>query len=481
MELYPSQPLTSRFIEAFAPGLLSPAGLHGKLRAKMYSVVVAAAGRLAGYEPLPSVEAPCSTASRSIVDVSDRVLVIGAGVAGLAAAAKSAEYGVKVVLAEATSVLGGFVRLLGGEASEAARRLVKAVERSGRVKILTGASYIGLYDEGHAVVASDSILLARRGIPVVYAAGSEAPPPLAIGNDLPGVVSASYLLELVEAGYRPRSIAVIGAGPWAMEVAEALAEKVEKVYVVARREQLVRDAPGRVEVVEAGEVVFQGRGRLDEVPVDGRHLRVEAAASAVSEYPNALAAYAAGYRATYCSSVGTIVPEPVRPEPGWLEDRSWLIPAGSAAGDYELEAALAGGELAGAIAAWRLGRASEEDVKAAYQAYRRVSRIAGCSPDSTDVATRPPVLLSSSVKGLQFVDLDEDIVLGDVIEAWERGYHGMELLKRATGLGTGLEQGRFSAVTAALILSHLYRVPVNSIGVFRARPPLSLPQVSLLA
>jgi sarcosine oxidase subunit beta len=59
-----------------------------------------------------------------------------------------------------------------------------------------------------------------------------------------------------------------------------------------------------------------------------------------------------------------------------------------------------------------------------------------------------------------------------VEEAVRRGYRGLEVIKRYTGVGTGLCQGRFCLPDALLVLATLEARPPPSVGTITQRPPL---------
>ena len=66
----------------------------------------------------------------------------------------------------------------------------------------------------------------------------------------------------------------------------------------------------------------------------------------------------------------------------------------------------------------------------------------------------------------------EDVLLTELVEANARGYRGIEVVKRYTGLGTGLCQGRYCLPDALLILSILEGRPPAQVGYITQRPPV---------
>ena len=66
----------------------------------------------------------------------------------------------------------------------------------------------------------------------------------------------------------------------------------------------------------------------------------------------------------------------------------------------------------------------------------------------------------------------EDVLLEEVEEAVRRGFRGMEVVKRYTGVGTGLCQGRYCVPEALLVLAALEARPPVDVGTITQRPPL---------
>ncbi|MGI0155398.1 MAG: (2Fe-2S)-binding protein, partial [Thermoplasmata archaeon] len=66
----------------------------------------------------------------------------------------------------------------------------------------------------------------------------------------------------------------------------------------------------------------------------------------------------------------------------------------------------------------------------------------------------------------------EDVLLEEVEAAVDAGYRGIEVVKRYSGLGTGLCQGRYCLPDALLVLSLLEGRPPPEVGYITQRPPV---------
>ncbi len=447
--------------------LTASESLHGWPAKTMPLSSTLLATKILGLEPYLG-EDNAEAGELRLESISERVVVIGAGLGGLVAAEELHRAGIKTVIMDYSRGTRHIHYLLG---DDEARRIIGKLGNE-----VVPARYIGRYDEGHAFLFSDALYITRG--PVIYAMGGEAPPPVTVNNDLPGIVSASYGLELVgRLGYRPRRVVVLGYGYFAPRVADWFAERGVEARLVALKGSLP-ERPERAEFVEAERVEgFLGAERVEAVIVDGERFSADMVVSALGIYPDSPPVYAAGYRPVYLGTCYRFVPEVPEPSTS-LEDHGGLVAAGIAAGYEWLEAVKASARYAAALVAHAMGKVSESDVEHYYQELRRaIDKQTKYCPE----ISRPPVWLSGEIGGLQLIDLDEDLALYHIYSAWSKGYKRMEMLKRVTGLGTGPDQGRFSATTAAIILAAMSGADPSEIGIFRPRPPYFVPEAHLLA
>jgi sarcosine oxidase subunit alpha len=73
-------------------------------------------------------------------------------------------------------------------------------------------------------------------------------------------------------------------------------------------------------------------------------------------------------------------------------------------------------------------------------------------------------------KGKEFVDLDEDLQIRDLTNAFQEGFDSSELLKRYSTVGMGPSQGKHSNLNALRILARLREESVDAVGHTTARP-----------
>ena len=205
-------------------------------------------------------------------DWNGDVLVIGAGPAGLAAAAECADGGLRVLLADENQRPGGQIdrrRFL--DPKEAAARTARAADRAagGERLLPAGVEHRpetvchGFDDEGRAVLSRGGELFHAAASRVVLATGAvEKVLPLP-GWTLPGVMTAGAAQTFLKgSGLFPyRKVLVAGSGPLLLAVAAQLVRAGVTVVEVAEAAGPRRLAPqDPVRALTAPRLLAQGAG-----------------------------------------------------------------------------------------------------------------------------------------------------------------------------------------------------------------------------
>jgi sarcosine oxidase, subunit alpha len=97
--------------------------------------------------------------------------------------------------------------------------------------------------------------------------------------------------------------------------------------------------------------------------------------------------------------------------------------------------------------------------------------VAGFATGEGIPETAPYFAVPSGEKSEQFVDLQRDQTVGDIEAAVDAGLRNVEHIKRATYIGTAVDQGRTSGALAAEIVSALLGAGPGDQGPTTARPP----------
>ena len=213
-------------------------------------VSIAALKRYAADVNLERAEAVSATCPPNPVKTGRRAAVIGAGPAGLTAAASLAAKGHSVTVYEAMPEAGGMLRYGIPEyrlPKDVLRREIAILENLG-IEIRTGVRVGKDVTFGQLRADNDA---------VIVAAGAWVSSKMRVpGEELPGVYGGIDFLRAVATGDRPRlgkRVAVCGGGNTAMDACRtAVRLGAEKVYTIYRRTRAEMPAED-VEITEAEE------------------------------------------------------------------------------------------------------------------------------------------------------------------------------------------------------------------------------------
>lgn len=403
------------------------------------------------------------------------VLVIGAGPSGLAAALAAAERGAQVLLIEETAQPGGsgLYARAGDSVDARIEQLTAAVVAHPRIELLTRTFASGYYaDHWVALVSGDHLVKVRAGA-VVVAQGAFEQPAVFRGNDLPGVMLASgaqrllYRYSVAPAsriavltanaeGYSAaldaaaRGIAVVGVldlRPAASSSESAIIEAVRargiSIRFAARPVEAQAGADRRVREIEFEVVDRDGAPSRHRWVIDGLWMSVGFA-------PANQLLHQAGAKMRYEPATQQFVPDRLP---------AGVFACGKVAGYYgvadRLEHGRETGERAAAHASF-----GEAPTKALALATAAAAR--GSPSHEYPVFPHPA--------GKEFVDLDEDLQLRDLENAFLEGFDSSELLKRYSTVGMGPSQGKHSNLNALRILAKLRNEPIEAVGATTARP-----------
>jgi sarcosine oxidase subunit alpha len=370
-------------------------------------------------------------------------VVVGAGVAGLRAATEAAEAGHRVLLVDERSWLGGTAAagdlvdgtpVLSWVATTGA-----ALASVGDVTVLTDATALGVYDDGSVVVYERSTPAERlhhvRARHVVLATGAHERPIGFAGNDLPGVMLASAARLYAErfgvlAGARAVVFSTNHAGH---ETALALAAAGLNVAAVVdpgdggRAGEAARGAG--IEVRTGWAVAAaHGDASVESVSLQGPDGSVE-----TIEADLVLVSGGWNPACQLWRGIGGGL--------RWHEDRACFVPDGDRPPWLSIVGAAAG------------------DV-----------------PTSVPFWYTPAADLST-----HFVDLQRDSTVADVLEAVGHELRSTEHVKRATYIGTAIDQGRTSGALTAAIVNEAWGEGPGAQGPTNSRPPYTPVPYSVLA
>ncbi|MEV6302868.1 2Fe-2S iron-sulfur cluster-binding protein [Actinoplanes sp. NPDC051861] len=401
------------------------------------------------------------------------VLIIGAGPAGLAAAAVAAASGARTIVVDDQPRAGG--SLLGtGEHLDWVAGVVDALRAAPETRLLTRTTAFGYYDDNYVVAVerrtnhlgaqapahrSRERIWRIRARRVVLATGAHERSLAFDGNDLPGVMLASAARTYLNRyGVLPgRRAVVLTTNDSAYAAALDLHAAGVEIAAVAD----LRDAPGPQwarRCAERGIPLLTGTAAAG---VTRPERRAEADLMLVSGGWNPVGALysQAGGRLSYDTTIGAF-----RPDGGC---RQALEVAGAARGAYPLNLCLSEGAAAGMRAAEAAG-------------------FPGGEPDLPTVSEPPgaPALTVWTLPGdpaTQFVDLQRDVTVADIARATGTGMRSAEHVKRYTTAGTAHDQGKTSGTLTSGVVAELLGVDIGELGTTTFRPPYAPVSFAALA
>lgn len=388
------------------------------------------------------------------------LLVIGGGIAGLAAADSAAAAGRHVVLMNDASFFGGVPtgETLEGKTHQAwVQDVLTRLAANSAVTLLPRTIAVGHYDGGLVMavedVADGGPRLRRHMISsehIILATGSFERPLLFDHNDRPGVMLAEAAHRyLVEHGVAAGRRAVLYANhDRAYQAVFALQDAgVEIAAVVDTRaslpEPLVQALAARSIATFAGHrvVAAKGRKRVSGVVIAAlagearRHVACDLILTAGGYTPATQLFTHVGGMLLWDEARDAFLPDP---------DSSSLHAVGACAGEWSAVGCLEAGRSAGE------GRPP-------------------IAPHAIMPMAKP--LLPSGDK--VFVDPQNDVTAGGIRLAAREGYRRIEHAKRYTTLGMGTDQGRIAGLNGVAILAEAQGLKAGAIGNSRPRAPFS--------
>jgi sarcosine oxidase, subunit alpha len=392
-----------------------------------------------------------------------QILVVGGGPAGLSAAIEAAAGGADVLLCEAEPALGGSLTYRDTQAAPIA--LVEKAQTLPNLRLLTDARCNGWFEDNWLPLIRGNALYRVRAKQLIVAAGTIEQPAVFRNNDLPGIMTGGTVRRLVcHYGVLPGTQAVVlAATPEGYQTARTLTAAGVKIAAVIEPRPLPADysqdlrhagvevLPGRIE---------EARGRLGvtAIRVGPRWIDCD------------LVAVSAGHMPAWqlpCQAGAKLVYDNAHQEFHFTGLPPSIHLAGSIAGHAGHETVIADGRRAAQAALRQMGTPASELAHSPEDADRRFAGWA--------------MPLTADPRGRDFVDLDEDLQVMDLVHAVQEGYRDIELVKRFTTVGMGPSQGKHSALATARIVAAATGRGVGETGITTARPPVAAEKLGVLA
>ncbi len=423
------------------------------------------------------------------------VLIVGGGMAGLAAALEAGKSGAKVLLIEQTANLGGRLAvddaLIDGRPSDVwLEQTIAELDAVDNVTIRTRMMGSGVFDHGYAMgyerindhapdnTAPRHRLWRIRAKRIVTATGALERPIAFAGNDIPGVMLASAVRDYVSmfgvsAG---DSTVVITNNDDAYRTAITLKKAGLDVPAIldARPEAngpLPTEARNLGIRVETGKAIASVKGYKC---VSGVEVCDQAGEGTILEtIPCDVVAMSGGWspvvhlwshcggKLNWDEANAMFSPDPTRPPLG-ADGTGFVVTAGTASGELQATAAMQNASSAGRQAATEAGFNSVDGATPVV--------IANDEDPMLPIWVMPqgaPYKLRSK----SWLDFQNDVKVSDVRLAAQEGFESVEHTKRYTTLGMATDQGKLSNINGLAILADSLNAPIPQVGTTTFRPP----------
>ncbi len=419
------------------------------------------------------------------------VLVVGAGVAGLAAAEAAAKAGARVIIADENPVFGGLADISGGAIDGLAQAdwaLAKArtLASAENVHVLNRTTVVGHWHHNFLMlferVADHDPARLRTGAPrhrlwkvrahqVILATGAIERPIAFANNDRPGIMLASAARGMVERyGVAPGASGVLFTNnDDAYQTALVLKAAGVAVRVVDSRARADGPLPAKAREqgipVDAGSVISAVNTSFGGLSVtDVRIASYRKGQGRVIKETRAACDFVAmsgGWNPAlhlWCHNGGKIrfddQLQTYRPD----RHADRITAVGAANGSFTLASILEEASAAGSRLA---GSGNVHPVPAVMQA--------GQQP--MEPIWFAPATGKYNEGNKHFIDFQNDVTAADLELAQREGYESVEHTKRYTTFGMATDQGKTSNLNGLGVLSEATGKPIPEIGVTTFRPP----------
>jgi len=427
--------------------------------------------------------------------ISVDILVVGGGIAGLAAALQAGRSGAKVLLLEQTADFGGRavvdgILIEGKPAQVWIDDTIKALKDMPNVSMRSRTMGAGVYDHGYATgyeritdhaPASDQPrhrLWRIRTKRIVTATGAIERPLSFAGNDIPGVMLAGSVRDFMvnqgvslgdrvviatnnDDAYRT-AIAVKQAGLEVPVIIDArpkvtgeLPEMARKLGIRIAEGMAVSSVYGGKRVKSVGLCAQAGEGtKTEEIACD-----IVAMSGGWSPVVH-LWSHCGG-KLNWDTEQAMFRPDETRPPLG-ADGTGFVLVAGTANGYLDATSVLADAVVAGNRAGKETGFIPSD----------AAAPVAGAEQTQAILPVwSMPQGQNPKLQMKTWLDYQNDVKVSDVRLAAREGYESVEHTKRYTTIGMATDQGKLSNINGLAVLADSLNAEIPQVGTTTFRPP----------
>ncbi|MFY9206800.1 MAG: sarcosine oxidase subunit alpha family protein [Yoonia sp.] len=433
------------------------------------------------------------------------VMVVGGGIAGLAAAHSAGQSGARVMLVEQTADWGGravvdMPSIDGKTAQDWVADTVQALENMPNVTIRLRTQGSGVYDHGY-VLAYERLtdhapendgprhrLWRIRAKQIVTATGAIERPLSFAGNDIPGVVLAAAVRDYainfgVSVGDRT---VVVTNNDDAYRTAITLKKAGLDIPAIidartSAEGDLIDEAKALGIRVEFGKGIAKVKGgkRVTGVAICNQagegavieEISCDCVAMSGGWSPVVHLWSHCGGKLIWDADQAMFRPDPEKPPLG-ADGAGFVVTAGVANGHLFTAEVIADGFAAGRSAAKAAG-------------FKAKAAQAPMGEDAHEGPLAPVWLMpqgaSHALRSKAWLDFQNDVKVSDVQLAAQEGYESVEHAKRYTTIGMATDQGKLSNINGLATLAKSLNAEIPNVGTTTFRPPYTPISMSVIA
>lgn len=489
---------------------LMPVGFYYKYLAKpriLWELSKRLIQSLTGLGKLPKEEELCIIGKEPIQSIECDVVVIGGGIAGISASLEAVKTGVKVILIDENSQLGGKASLWrymdANERSFLSTIIHELEAYEGRgLSILRNSVAFGFYEGNELGVLCGNKILRIRGKATIFATGSYDKMYIFENNDLPNIFTTSGILKLVNL-YHVKPFGdgvIIGSNGLAIKLAYELIQSGVKIKAVAEINEIMnKDNASKLQElgveVYANHTIDKAEGTKgvkratliqidkDGKKIEGTSIKINCNFICIASYPQPTFELIsqAECKMNYSAERGGFIPN--RDE--YLSISPNIYVVGDAGGICHFNLKILEGRLAGISAAINAGSQQKGLIDLREDLVKYIEKEMMNLPIEYTLGAKKEDLIIKHNKNLgkSFICFCLDILEKDIVDSVKEGYRDIEEIKRYTGIGTGICQGKRCLINAIRVFARELNLSLNDpiIHIPTQRPPITPIPLGVLA
>jgi len=445
---------------------LAPAGFQYRWPyRRMWSILVKLIPKMTNLPNIPQ-DNSFSHPVNEIKKIEIECLIVGAGPSGIVFKKFLEKKGIESIIVEKKKI-GGHVNLLSDQVKKHWLGEVYKEIETNIEDVLENTTYLGEFEDYVLAYNREKriqYLIKPRCI--IFASGGITPYPVFENNDLPGILSAEFFLELLKTNSisRDTSVTFLVDGEWGKTVVDEAREKLKKIVVIGKNNILPLFDTDEVQVFDGiEELRVWGRKKIRKVIVKNEDktstVESDILVIALNRIPELNILAQSGFQI-------------------FLRGKQISLKLNGKTNIYKDVI----GEARGTFPKNMKNDISEviENIETFLEEVDEYRKKDLLKKEIVLTVNPESFVFTNNINGMKIVCRCQDITLKDIITSYNEGFTSMETIKRHTALGTGICQGRYCQLPTVFSLKKFLGADLNKVGFFKIRPPLEPIELSSL-